>query len=298
MRRGRERRIAPSPPRLFAPSPLRPLDEPQSNPMYLLFLPGRTGQDANYLREAGLPELAAESPEFFFCDRGPVGEPGVLCRFANPLRPELTPAWDAAGYDWSPAAGADEGARAREGEGAKEASPPRALAPSPPRLFFGRPKGKPITPESLARKKLRPGATVRLADGQEWQIPIARQLPRVLGLSASRPTDTYKPFWELALKAVQEWLHVGDAGPYWSTKDDQLFAFACAALAINYRLAPPLVDWLGLVDTDNAFEILAVVTEGQCLARMLELEKKRVEASRSDAASTPDTPNFFAGEPG
>lgn len=247
--------------------------------MFLFFFPGRSGQDANYLREVGLDELAGESPEFLFTDRGPSGSPGVLCRFASPLRPDQTPSWDVAAYDWT------------------DPDAPIAGRQSPT-VMFGRTKSAPLTPAMLERRKLRPGALVRLADGQQWQIPIARQLPRVLGRQkASRPTDAYKPFWDLATRAVEEWLLLGDRGPVWSTTDEQLFDFACAALAINYRLAPALVDWLGLIDTDCAFEVVNAVTEGQCLGRLLELEKKRAATQQnpSPSDSTPASPCSAAG---
>lgn len=246
-------------------------------PGYVIFLPHKTGQDPRYLTDVGLGDLLADgAPEFLQVDSGPGGNPGVLARWSSPEYPDRAPTWSIEHHTFTPF-----GSNLRATPHVETAADLAEVD-----FWLGHEKGKPPRPEDLERRRLRAGPRVRLADGQEWQIPVAQMLPRVLGLGKPRPTDAYRPFWALTMRAVEEWLQLGEGGPFWRCADDQLFAFACAALAINYRVSPVVCDWLGLIDTDCAFDVLNAVTEGTALGRLLDLEKKRAECLTAATLST------------
>src|SRR4051812_6749532 len=95
------------------------------------------------------------------------------------------------------------------------------------------------------------GGDVELDDGNAWHFPTARLLPHRLGLGAPKIKDRYKPFFDQAQKIIDEWLCEKDGNYLWSITNEQGFAFACQALAINYRLTPAIADLLGLVSSEQ-----------------------------------------------
>lgn len=219
------------------------------------FFPGKTGANPDHFAKAGIGELLGtpgkeQGPTFFETPgSGPNGSGGVVAYWPVSLdqmplafKPEL--------QDWH------------------DAGP----------VWLGRDKGQPVTPESLQRSKRHQGRDVVLADGQSWHVPIARQLPHLLGIGKPRIHDLYKPFWERSVKAL-DWLGVTDDGVIWdipwNDENSEGFQFACAALAVNYRVCPLVADWLGLFTADEVCRILETVTGDDCIRRMFELEQKK-----------------------
>jgi len=130
------------------------------------------------------------------------------------------------------------------------------------------------TPDQLARGEMLPGQLVKLADGRQWIVPIARgaatedgspvwyeALPqRLVRDDAGKwvPGDViarYEPLWSIAnqwsaiwermlLEAVED-----DGGETTIEVDDfEAVEAAVAVLGFNYRIGPMEADLLGLLD--------------------------------------------------
>lgn len=126
----------------------------------------------------------------------------------------------------------------------------------------------PPRPDDLARAEQRDGHAVRLGDGNDWLVPVARAvdgtspLPRRLRWDGETwaPGDVLQQYTDLFGEACRIWDTViaGDA-------DSRTLSVECGiavmALAINYRLGPAEVSLLGLFDTVNEAEIVLALID-------------------------------------
>lgn len=209
----------------------------------LIYLPGRQGASPSLLAAAGLGELldGGAAPSFLSLDapRGPDGAGGVVAYWGAGLP-------DVAEYVFAPGKGA-----ARD------------------KFWLGKPKEGRLAPEALARDKRQLGADVRLADGQIWHVPVARQLPQLLGLDddgrwTGIVVEQYRTFYEDAWRAL-DWLAPDEQGVV--RVDPQLAAdFASRALSINYRVNRDVAAFLGLLTSDAIFDVAWAVVEYSALA--------------------------------
>lgn len=236
---------------------------------FLVFLPGLSSPGAvpERLRTVGLVGLSADTPLFANIQHGPTGQPGGLCWWDDPRRPDTTPTTNVALHDW-------------------QAAKPDGEFPAG-RFWLGREKGRPVRPSDLQRPVVHAGHAVRLADGQEWTIPVARQLPQLLGLNdagdfARRPRPEYAEFWRDAERALSEWCF-GEGIPYAAG-----WEFCCKALGLNYRVDRAICDWLGLFDSPSMVETVYATVEWHSLVATLK---------KKESEGTSDTPPTDAGEP-
>ena len=175
-------------------------------------------------------------------------------------------------------------------------------------------------PADLARPKMLDGHFVRLADGNDWLVPVARgwhdedggagwyhAVPRTADLDDAGNwiqgdvVAEYRELWDLAtawwdVKAAAADAVADDAGGErvavpWSlnTLAGSLDA-AVAALAVNYRLSKFEVAALGLFDTHSAQRILDAVVDWPTFARWLEKKTAATggPTSRADGLPTAD----------
>ncbi len=199
----------------------------------LFFVPGITRQslklDALGLETMGLDHLNVGE------GMGPHGKSGVLLWWNAPAHPLQSPAMEkVAEMQWV----------------AAKPDPDRGLAGE--RFYLGKLPGDVIRPADLARPRQQDGLEVRLDDGQQWLVPVARLLPHEHVLDeAGREIDCVQPqyvrLFELAnqfcnkiLHAASDRLTIGDAK-----------VLAREALTLNYRLCRDLIDWLGILRTDD-----------------------------------------------
>lgn len=245
-------------------------------PSYLVYFPGKCGTTEEHLRAAGLGGLVGEPGCQFTDAAGPDGGRGVIATWVDPRRPHLSPepVYRSEEQDWAASKGPDG-----EPDG---------------RCWFGRLKGLPVEPESLRRKARHAGEDVILEDEQAWHVPIARQLPHVLGIGKPRISERYRPFFEATEQAVERWMLVKDDAVQWRMSWSEGFAFAAAALAINYRINADVLDFLGLVTNEHLVSIVETAAEGLAIERALALIKKK--AATSD--SSPATCSIASGAPG
>lgn len=201
--------------------------------MFAIYFPGKTGATVDHFREAGLQELLDDvSPSFTDLSPGPDGAPGLAATWSP--GPIVSPA-----LEWTPRRGG--------------------------KFWFGKTSGEKLAPADLARRERQLGADVTLADGQAWHIPIARQLPQLLGLDDDgrlKPQilPLYQDFWELAWQAT-DWFRADDHGMCW-VDFRACFDFVVRALSINYRVNGDVATWLALVRSDSCWPVAEAVTDG------------------------------------
>jgi hypothetical protein len=199
---------------------------------YQVFIPGASPA-AIELERVGLGSLCEdEQPQCVAVDRGPDNKPGAIFawRVIHLALPESQPA--VFGYEprlqrWTPMRGGE--------------------------FYLGAEPARPVTPLCIARPKQQASLTARLADGNEWRIPVTGQLPRNWGCDDSgklvrqvQPQfaefcrlseEVFTLFYETELKRAEgeepAQIEVGSAWEY-----------CCQALALNYRVTPAIISWL------------------------------------------------------
>lgn len=189
--------------------------------------------------------------------------------------------------------------------------------PGQPRLYLGHAADEPLPgPEDLARQRMLTGYAVRLGDGRDWVIPVARLLPTKLALSESgwdrRPDERYSALWDLSKRLLDAYWHPQIARAMWlqgHAADGKLATLTAEAraegealanaaevaeaaldpndlvtiLAINYRIGSIEVSTLGLLEAIGnecvtAMEIINALVDG---GRLLAASKKNESGSRS-----------------
>ena len=145
--------------------------------------------------------------------------------------------------------------------------------PGKPGVFIG--VSEAVKPEDLARDDQVSGHLVKMGDGAQWEIPVARHwkgaagFPRRLawtpdGWKAGDVIPAYKAlwrdacsFWTLLLNA--EAAEAGEAEDVSFSAEDEV-NLAARAIAVNYRVGPAEISHLGLFTTETkAAACLALV---------------------------------------
>ena len=165
--------------------------------------------------------------------------------------------------------------------------------------WVGRYDDLPLEPAHLLRRDALRGHLVTLADGQEWQIPVARgaseregELVCYVNLPQYTEVDDAGEWREGAIvpRYAELWQHACD---WWDTlrgarvegEGDEtqaglsfagLHDAALAALAANYRLGKPEASLLRLFTKPHAVEVLKALVDWPTVAEFL---KKKAEAS-------------------
>lgn len=157
------------------------------------------------------------------------------------------------------------------------------------RAWIGWDKSDPPTPENLARKVQLSGERIKLADGREWLIPIARQLPKIMGLDpesgrvASVVAPQYRAFLEEAWATLATF--VDREGKIYIEYEPG-FAAAVRVLSMNYRMTRDLAAVLGMIGDSDLWTIPATCCEAAAMADLL--QKKSLFASDSTDSGVPD----------
>ena len=145
-------------------------------------------------------------------------------------------------------------------------------------------------PADLQREPLLDGHLVKLGDGNEWLVPVARLLPEALvhspedGWSTCRLEayawlwDIAETFWEEFAASVQESTTPAD-GERVAVKLSDASDMAARVLGANYRVGLPEISGLGLFRTDTPVDILLALCDWPTL-------RKKAEALAREGAST------------
>jgi hypothetical protein len=135
--------------------------------------------------------------------------------------------------------------------------------------WMGVEAGRPATPKDLARKQFIPGGQfVVMADGQEWFVPIAAQMPMLWGHDDEggrirKPRPEFSGYFEKTQKYYQALVAGIDAAVEAGRDTDiqwpNAFEFCAESLALNYRLTEELACLLGLLDDSAAIRLISTV---------------------------------------
>lgn len=242
---------------------------------YLLFIPGGSpnAQPRDLLAGVGLGYLCDDdTPDAIPVSVGPTGAGGVMLAWCTAIgAPRLGYLPD--NQEW------------------------HAMADRT--WWFGHEKGQTVTPDSVSRRRLFTSLTAMLADGNEWRIPIARELPRTWGLDPSgrfqrNVQPQFQGFIELSERVYDRLLGAGelsiDAAN--GVPIPEAWEFICRALSMNYRLAPEMIAALKLVDDGNFTRILLATADVNTINGMLGYGV--TAPAEQVATSSPAAPAFTA----
>ncbi len=163
----------------------------------------------------------------------------------------------------------------------------------------------PPQPADLERSQQLAGHSIRLGDGNDWLVPVARSFPYGISLPQSLSLGAggniaaaiiprYAAFGE---KAAQLWdvfiaeceAADSDAETQQTMPAVERMQLAIEALAFNYRIGRHECNALGLLTTDNLSEVLGAVIDQPTI-----IEHMRADAKKNDCPDC-DTSTISAG---
>jgi len=225
---------------------------------YMIHVPGRkAGQTHGLLAELGLDGLADKQNMTWLDSPGPAGD-GLLGSWCNIGQ----------GNSASVMAFQPELQRWEAGPGGRDLPAGR--------FWLGQEIRRPVQPHDILRVETHRGRWVALADGNQWLIPVARHLPHSWGLDEAgdvcrKPKQPFAAFCGSAgaifLELTQR---VAGAMPLTLSCE---WSYVCQALAINYKLTPEVISFLGLLDDDAAAAVAAATIELDLIEQVAD-EKK------------------------
>lgn len=171
--------------------------------------------------------------------------------------------------------------------------------PDPQHPEVRRGLGGPPTPEQLVRSRIIPGHAVRLGDGREWIIPVARNAGGVctLPIRMARERNPQDGQMRWVTRSVHDrhaalW---GMAQRVWDTASgegqmsmEEAAEMACRALAENYRICPALIEAMELFTTETYREVLYTLIDIQTIRRSREIIEG-AEAKKKDMGQEGET---------
>jgi len=157
-----------------------------------------------------------------------------------------------------------------------------------PLYWIGREKVSPPTPADVQRERLIYGHAVKLADGNEWTIPVVgpenTRLPRTFrALPGKRLMMAVREQYQAIFAASEKWHALARHGGEYDWHE--AYAYACGLLAVNYRIGWWEAATLGLIDTDNFWQIAAASFGMPDLAKSLAAAQKKIQAASGSEAS-------------
>lgn len=173
------------------------------------------------------------------------------------------------------------------------------VGPTTDGVWIGFANDAPPTPEELARETQLRGHLVRLADGNNWLVPVARaftdgrwtsSLPRKLAYDTATQTWTYdkpemrfQPLWDIASKWMDYISQGGekdDEGNVETVVDVSVAEAAqlCSdVLSFNYCVGPLECSQLGLFNDSTVVELLNAVVDMPTLNAWLKKKDQRTQ---------------------
>jgi len=161
--------------------------------------------------------------------------------------------------------------------------------------WIGLQKGIPIMPDTLERPEAINGHLVKLEDGNEWMIPVARWysadgvrpgLPQVIALDengeiTSSVSARYEDFWERSIQIRDAYLSVEEGDTLTVV---QGFEFSCEAICLNYYIGSLEISVMKLLTDSVIFQIIQAVMDQPGLIEMISDSQKKTEESVSDTS--------------
>lgn len=168
-------------------------------------------------------------------------------------------------------------------------------------------------PADLLREEPLDGHPLRLADGNRWQVPMAREwceedgelrwripLPRVCELGDDgrwQPGEViplHRALWELAerwndaRRAAVAGVELIDGRPVARFEFDDVLGAAALALQTNYVVGPAEISLAGLLTYQLAIEVLDAVIDGPTLLAWSKKKRDAESAGTSTSAGSAD----------
>jgi len=168
----------------------------------------------------------------------------------------------------------------------------------PSDLWLGVETAAPPSPEDLLRERPYQGTPVKLKDGREWIVPLARALPQSLGLDEDgelKLTPEPRFLWvdELVEQIWKAIAQRDEDGTVSLTIADE-WKQANDVLALNYHVGPEEASVLGLLDTQNVSDVRPAWIDWENVRKTL---RDAVEADQKKSRSeTPDSSSTASGE--
>ncbi len=169
------------------------------------------------------------------------------------------------------------------------------------KYWIGMTSAEPPTPADLARPEMIGGHAVKLADGHDWVVPLARILPSGTALPESLVMDKDGQ-WTTRPKARFAQI-CADAADIWAIAyEDSEDTISCAreveiatrALALNYRVGAAELSMLEAYDTARIGHVLTALIDMPSIKKKLGSERLRISAGVTDTsqAMRPPAPTF------
>ena len=172
----------------------------------------------------------------------------------------------------------------------------RQVESETPHFWLGWCKGAKPGPTDLARTESIMGYFVKLRDGAEWLVPVARSfmpgtcLPELLlmgpgGKVVSHVTDAYRGLFDRAGAIAEQVYKVNEDGAMQLSAEvsrEEKFALAVDALAVNYRIGIAEVNALELFDTQCMWNVILALIDFPTLKRIV-----AESAEKKDSAPGP-----------
>jgi hypothetical protein len=197
---------------------------------YMLFIEGASSSEANGLvARFGLESIERDESRLTWIDAidGPGGKPGMIGSWVDPENLAVA-TFQPSGQKWT------------------------QLESAAGSAWVGTSLTSPLKPVDIQRRSMfEQSVSCLLADGNRWRVPIAAHLPHTWGEDAKgeftrKPSKLYADFCREAAD-VMKYFAAAAAGSG-DLKVEAQWSFACEALKLNYRLAPPIITALGLID--------------------------------------------------
>ena len=153
------------------------------------------------------------------------------------------------------------------------------------------------SPEALERREIIDGHLVRLGDGNDWRIPVARSFIRgsalphalVLGPDGEVVTEALPEY--AALSAAVERIERAFLGQLGEGDPEEIdikdgFRIAASALALNYRVGPAEVSFLRLLTTSNIRAVLEALVDVPTICEVAREMAGKAEAPADTGAGS------------
>ncbi len=235
----------------------------------VFYIPGAQGDRLEKFRQAGLAELCGDdgNPEAAKINSGPDGGSGILYAFRKG-DPATDPSLDNTdALDWT-------------------AAPPEATRDlTAGRFWLGVDRDRPVVPDDLIRKSPYAGGNIRLADGNDWFVPIMHRLPHTIGLDpetgkmSRRIADKYAGVWQRSEHYAEELFRGSDddftlqdlaeerpelkkqidderKNTFVDVTLEGAWKYCTDVLSLNYRIDETLVSMLGLLDDPSMCAVI------------------------------------------
>lgn len=147
----------------------------------------------------------------------------------------------------------------------------------------------PPTPADVQREKLVDGFPVRLADGNDWIIPVCGPLDQRLPQSfhpapGKKLTMRVLRQYQAIAAESEKWFSIVAAGGQEFRWTDA-YAYACNLLAVNYRIGWHEAGFLGLITTETFVDVLMTSLGEPERRDQIAIQKKMTDAALPVAAS-------------